>query len=443
MNTLINYFETVPSWHNVLLFCFFTFLFWNIENLKPIHKQYNKWKHALYNILFMVIVTPVQLVMGYFVTKTVLFVSVHQIGILQTQFFEHKPFLLLIVGFIMLDLGEYFYHFQMHKFKRLWLFHAVHHMEENVDVSTTLREHPAETGIRLAFLMVLVVVTGIPIWALLFRQFVQIGFTLFSHSNFKFNKKVNNILTLVFITPNLHHVHHHFEQPFTDTNYGDVLSIWDRLFGTFYNGDLKIEYGIDTFKDDARKNDFKYLFLLPFMKIDHPSVVEGELDEVSDEKSPVFGFAVSRTIKSLVLILVTSLLSVAAKGQSSEGDAILGRWISEERDLEVEVYKVGDAFYGKIVWFACNPAIPPMEDYLDDKNSNKALRSRHWLGMNTLLHLEYAGNNKWDNGSVYQPDSGTTYSANASLVNINKITVRGYMGFQLLGKTLTFIRVKK
>jgi len=92
------------------------------------------------------------------------------------------------------------------------------------------------------------------------------------HSNFRLPKRVDDVLSWVFITPNVHHVHHHYKMPYTDTNYGDILSIWDRLFGTFAQLDSeKVIFGVDTHFEDAQNASGFFLLRMPFLKISKKS----------------------------------------------------------------------------------------------------------------------------------------------------------------------------
>ena len=153
----------------------------------------------------------------------------------------------------------------MHKVNGLWAFHSVHHSDNVVDVSTTLREHPGENIIRLSFTLLWVLLSGAVFWTLILRQIIQVFTTLFAHINYELPNKVDSLLGLVFITPNLHHVHHHYQKPYTDSNYGDVLSIWDRMFGTFKKLNSKeLVYGLDTCMDKKENNNFKSLIKIPF-----------------------------------------------------------------------------------------------------------------------------------------------------------------------------------
>jgi sterol desaturase/sphingolipid hydroxylase (fatty acid hydroxylase superfamily) len=154
----------------------------------------------------------------------------------------------------------------MHKVKLLWGFHLVHHSDLQLDVSTTVREHPVETFLRMCFLILWVFLLGASLGLLVLRQTIQTISNITSHAKFKLPSKINNIISLVFVTPNVHHIHHHYQLPLTDCNYGDVLSIWDRIFNTYHN-DLpasEIYYGIDSHMDKKTNSNFIKVLRMPF-----------------------------------------------------------------------------------------------------------------------------------------------------------------------------------
>ena len=267
MNNLIEYFSVEHDTHRLLLLVCSIFIFWNIENIIAITNDYKKWKHALTNSLFVFLAAPVQFLLGYALVKVIHWESINQIGLLYKLPLQNAPVFQLVFAFIFLDFFEYVYHVIMHKVKRLWMFHLVHHSDRVVDVSTTLREHPGETFIRLSFSTFWVFLLGAPFWVILFHQFIQIASNVFVHSNFRLSKRLDNVVGLIFITPNLHHVHHHFQQPYTDSNYGDVLSIWDRLFGTSKTLNIAdTTFGIDNYMDEMENTNFKNLVKIPFGK---------------------------------------------------------------------------------------------------------------------------------------------------------------------------------
>lgn len=257
----------------LFLFTGILFICWNIENIAGLAFNYKKWRHAFVNAGFIFTNIPVQFLLGLAFVKTIQWTGVHHFGLLHHLHFRrymplhHHYLLLFIATFVLLDFGEYIYHVIMHKVKRLWMFHVVHHSDTVVDVSTTLREHPGENFIRLCFTLLWVFLSGAFFWALLLRQVIQTITTLFAHMHYRLPAKVDAFIGLIFITPNLHHVHHHYQRPYTDRNYGDVLSIWDRIFGTFQKlPNENLIFGVDTYMQQKENNNFKILIKLPFGK---------------------------------------------------------------------------------------------------------------------------------------------------------------------------------
>ena len=258
-------------------------LCWNIELLAGLNVNYKKWRHAIVNAGFIFSNFPLQVLVGITFAATMQWTAKHHFG-----FFYHLPvlknnLLLFIATFIFLDFGEYIYHLVMHKIKRLWMFHVVHHSDLHLDSSTSLREHPGENFIRNTFTLLWVFISGTVFWALVLRQIIQIASNVFAHVNYRLPEKVDKVAGILFITPNLHHVHHHYAQPYTDCNYGDVLSIWDHLFGTFKRlHHSKIIFGVDTFMDEPEKRAYFHLLKLPFGKYrKSPGVVTKELQSAN------------------------------------------------------------------------------------------------------------------------------------------------------------------
>ncbi|MDP4284372.1 MAG: sterol desaturase family protein [Bacteroidota bacterium] len=267
MYLFINFITHSSDQIQLILFVCTLFLCWNIENIAALSLDYKKWKHAFLNARFILTNSPIQLLMGIAFVSTMQLTAKHHFGLAYYFPTFHSQFLLFVVTFLLLDLGEYFYHVIMHKVKRLWMFHLVHHTDKVVDVSTTLREHPGENIIRLSFTLLWVFLSGAVFWALVLRQIIQVFTTLFAHMNYRLPNKMDSILGALFITPNLHQVHHHYQQPYTDSNYGDVLSIWDRLFGTFKKlPPENVVFGVDTHMENEDNSNFRSLFKLPFGK---------------------------------------------------------------------------------------------------------------------------------------------------------------------------------
>ena len=107
---------------------------------------------------------------------------------------------------------------------------------------------------------------GMPVAFYLVYRILSILFTYFSHANINLPLWLDKGLSLLFITPNMHKFHHHFERPWTDTNFGNIFSLWDRIFGTFVYADPHdVRYGLDVLSDD-KADDVWYQFKVPFDK---------------------------------------------------------------------------------------------------------------------------------------------------------------------------------
>lgn len=268
MNSVISYLDQLPDQFRIWLLVLSLVVFAIVELGLGFPRKFSYLKHYLQNALFVVTAFPIQLLFGAVFLFLFHWDKSHQWGIFQSDFFQQHPWLLLLTCLIYLDFCEYWYHVFMHQFKRLWMFHAIHHSDMDVNTSTTLREHPGETMIRMSFLVLVVFSVGIPFWAFVFRQCIQIVFNVFAHSSFRLNERMDRICSQIFITPNMHHVHHHDQEPLTNTNYGDIFSVWDRLFGTFASVDshAKISFGLDSFPDTEENNHFGKLLKIPFGK---------------------------------------------------------------------------------------------------------------------------------------------------------------------------------
>ena len=151
-----------------------------------------------------------------------------------------------------------------------------------------------------------------------------------------------------------------------------------------------------------------------------------------------------RLIISAVLICSIAIPAVA---WAAEGDGILGVWLTEGRDAEIEIYSCGNKYCGKILWMnepnysAEDREGTPGERKLDLRNPNPSLRHQTILGMQLMRNFAYTGDNRWTDGMVYDPESGHTYKATMSLVTHNQLHLRGYIIIPLLGRTSTWTRI--
>lgn len=268
MQALKDFFINNPSSTQVMLYAGIILSLWLIEAVTLSTSFKDKFKHTITNAFFILTALPVQLFMTIFVLMVSQWAMVNHWGLLFLLPNSGGILVKYVLGFVLLDFCEYLYHVIMHKAKPLWKFHLVHHSDLELDVSTTVREHPFETFMRMCFLILWVWLLGASFGVLLLRQTIQTISNITSHTQFRLSPKVNKIVGLLFITPNHHHVHHHYELPFTDCNYGDVLSIWDRLFNTYYSEmpEETITYGIDSHMNKNETSKITKILKMPFVK---------------------------------------------------------------------------------------------------------------------------------------------------------------------------------
>ncbi len=273
MNAIINYFETIPSSHRGLILASGIAFFWLIENAKPFVKfEYNKWKHAAINIFFTITTIIVNFCLAFLLLKAANYTTLNKFGLLQLLP-NINIYLYTIVGLLLLDLtGAYLPHLVQHKIKALWRFHLIHHTDTFIDTTSANRHHPGESVIRFLFTTLGVLIIGAPIWLIFLYQTLSVVATQFTHANISLPKKIDAILSYFIVSPDMHKIHHHYKLPYTDSNYGNIFSVWDRLFGTFlYMNREKVVYGIDTHMQPIENNRLLNLLIIPFQKLRTPN----------------------------------------------------------------------------------------------------------------------------------------------------------------------------
>ena len=276
METFINYFETIPSLHRSLILVGGITFFWILEGALPLFKfNYKKWKHAFPNLFFTFTTIIVNFSLAFLLLKSADWVQVNEFGII--NWLPEMPlWLYVVLGVVLLDFfGAYLAHFVEHKVKPLWMVHLVHHTDHKVDTTTANRHHPLESMIRFTFTLFGVFVVGAPIAIVMIYQSMSLIFTQFTHANIKMNKTIDKVLSYIIISPDMHKIHHHNMLPYTDSNYGNIFSIWDRIFGTYmYLDREKIVYGVDTFPDEITNSSLKELLKQPFQGYRKPTNID-------------------------------------------------------------------------------------------------------------------------------------------------------------------------
>ncbi len=275
METLVHYFETIPSSHRSFILIGGIAFFWLLEYGIPLFKfDYKKWRHAWPNIFF----TLTTIIINFGLAAILFFTSEwavsNQFGIV--QWIALPLWAKALLGVALLDLiGAYTAHLVEHKTKFLWMFHLIHHTDTHVDTTTANRHHPGESVIRFVFTCLAVLIVGAPVWMIMSYQSLSVVLSQFNHANIKMPKSVDTALSWIIVSPDMHKVHHHNLLPYTDTNYGNIFSLWDRLFGTFAKmKNEDIVYGVDSYPD-VDDESVMTLLKLPFKGYRPPTNAPG------------------------------------------------------------------------------------------------------------------------------------------------------------------------
>jgi sterol desaturase/sphingolipid hydroxylase (fatty acid hydroxylase superfamily) len=246
-------------------------IFWIIEGaipLLPMSYKKTKGRHAIVNLGFTFIHLVIHTFLAVFIVVLCDWCAANQFGLVYWLNVTTPG--IVIISLLVLDFfGGWLVHMTEHKIYLLWRFHIVHHADNNVDVTTGLRHHPIESVLRGLFFFIGIFISGSPVYAVMIYQTVLVLSTAFTHANISLPRWFDSLLSYIFVSPNMHKVHHHWQQPYTDSNYGAIFSIWDRLLGTFKKLDSKeIRYGLDRYYPNEKDEDFMALMKKPFGRLE-------------------------------------------------------------------------------------------------------------------------------------------------------------------------------
>lgn len=264
--------------------------FWLLEYIIPLFefdKGYKKIRHTGINLVFLCTSFIVNIIFGFVTIAISQWVTHKQIGLM--NIFSTPLWAKIVLTLFTMDLfAQYIPHYLMHKVKPFWRFHVVHHSDTHVDVSTGTRHHPGEWVLREAFTIVGVIIMGVPVGLYFMHRSFQALFSYFNHANISLPKWMDRTISWVFVSPDMHKFHHHHKRPWTDKNFANSFSIWDRIFGTLvYDDTKKICYGIDTLNEKLNEN-IGFQMKLPFnysVKVTMPQEEENLVtQELSSKK---------------------------------------------------------------------------------------------------------------------------------------------------------------
>ena len=208
---------------------------------------------GIYNI-FLMLLYPVGLI-G--IVKTA--------GSLQLGFFntlELPNWVEMILILLLFDFLLFFQHVLFHRVHVFWQFHKVHHSDHFLDTSSAMRFHPIEMFISFLFKSFFVFIIGPSVEQFIVFEIILSSMAIFNHSNLKIPAGIDRILSLFFVTPSLHKVHHSVKSDMMNSNFGFNLIVWDRVFCTFTHSIFIKELGVEGL--DSRKHGIRDLMKMPF-----------------------------------------------------------------------------------------------------------------------------------------------------------------------------------
>jgi uncharacterized protein (DUF2147 family) len=147
-----------------------------------------------------------------------------------------------------------------------------------------------------------------------------------------------------------------------------------------------------------------------------------------------------KTLKfASVLIFLALFIITTGFNHADPAFQLTGVWESEEKNLQIEMFEENDQFAGKMIYFKCS-SDDVMRTSKDTENPDRDLRDRNLLGLKLVTQLDYQGEGIWDDGEIYDPNSGNTFEARIQLTGPNTAIVRGYWKYRWIGRSMVFHR---
>ncbi|MBI5915399.1 MAG: sterol desaturase family protein [Bacteroidetes bacterium] len=241
-------------------------IFMTVEKYLPYFEHgMGRGRQRWHNVGMIAIAFVVNAVVGGLIALPVVWSEANNFGLLH-RLLGQGP-LAIILGIFLIDLTNYALHVTMHKVPALWRIHRVHHADTEMDASSSLRLHPFELLLQMGVQALFLPLMGVSMASFIFYFVLALPWFVLNHSNMKFPAWFERWGSLLMSTPDWHRVHHSSYQPETDSHYGCVFSVWDRLFGTTSKLAVveRIQFGLNNFREPGEQTVWK-LLKMPFRK---------------------------------------------------------------------------------------------------------------------------------------------------------------------------------
>lgn len=233
---------------------------WVGESLLAARRHARRWRRTGPNLVMSVLAFGIAGLTGGALLGLSVWVQAEPWGLAAAAL---PGWLMITLGILALDVTEYWRHRMSHALPLLWRLHRVHHSDPQMDVTTTLRSHPAEQLLRPLFLAAAILLFGVPPLAVLLFPVLQLPVLVFQHANMRLSGWLDRALGWLIATPALHVVHHSRAMVQTNSNYGTFLMLWDRLFGSLQPPTPPAAIGLDS-TDDERSQSVRGLLVEPW-----------------------------------------------------------------------------------------------------------------------------------------------------------------------------------
>ena len=260
------YFKNLISFDQNILVVILLIAFYTLEQLlnKPF-KFPNRPRHLLHSVLLQVGYFVINYFCAFILVTCFQWIEENHIGLLN-QILVPFPFK-IIIGLLCFDFTFYWAHRLYHVSPFFWRLHRVHHSDNSMDSTSAFRFHPFDALLDSTMSILAAAIFGLGIETILFFFLLFLPLLFAQHSNLIFPRWTDTYLGKIFVSPNLHKVHHHQKQEFTDSNYGFLFILWDKIFGTFkYLPVKEIKYGLQEFAEPEKQTAW-YLVKSPFINV--------------------------------------------------------------------------------------------------------------------------------------------------------------------------------
>ena len=246
------------------------------EVIRPCRKLSIKKSRRWLNNITLIVLNSIllRLIFPAAAVGVALYAEVNVIGV-----FNHltlAPFVEVFLCVVIMDFMIYWQHLISHYVPLIWRFHRMHHVDLDFDLTTGARFHPLELIASMLFKFVVILLIGAPVMAVFIFEVMLNSFAMFNHSNIRLPAKVEPWLRLLFVTPDMHRVHHSTIHREHNSNYGFSLSIWDRLFHSYIDqpaqGHENMEIGLATIREPGDCVQLPGMLVLPFWKSEDTAV---------------------------------------------------------------------------------------------------------------------------------------------------------------------------